>query len=158
MSDLEEKFDSGADPYELLLGEFVSNGELVSHAVTKGPSRGSSHLKQLWKHKHSSYTFTWHHKLTKAEFDKSTLWKVADAIIKRSLDGSVRIRYVVDLQKKKTGKAPAADGKLQCDREEDMINRAMAVLGAAGSKQPLSVFFLQEKDNLSLPVLLSYNL
>lgn len=122
------------------MGEFVSDGDLVTHNVIKGTHKGTSHQKQVWKHKHSNHTFTWHHKLTKAEFDKSALWKIADSINKRSLPGCVRLRFIVDLQNKKIGKGPTADGELKYTRNDDMINRVMAVLGAVGSKQPLSIF------------------
>ena len=127
--------------YDLLLEEFEPVGELVNHEVQKGAGHGTSHMKQVWGHKHSPLRFTWHHKVKKAEFDKSVLWKQARIVVSKRFKGYERVDFIL-----KAGKMEGAELNPDLEKNErtvDMPLRVAAVIGAVASKQPLSVF-----DNL----------
>ena len=63
------------------MAKFEPEGDAeVDHVTMKGIHAGKSHKKRDWKHKYSDYQFTWHHKLTKPEYDTSTVGKAASGI------------------------------------------------------------------------------
>lgn len=109
-----------------------------------------SHLHHHTEHKYSDYEFEWHCKVRKEkegrakeeekdddDFVTDKPWKAARAIISKGSAGSNRLRYLLACDGKSL--STAGDGA-KYSREEDMINRVLAVMAAVGSNVPLSIF------------------
>ena len=92
------------------------------------------------EHKYSDYSWDWHCKFGKrGQFQTDKLWKVARAIMSQNLMGAIRLKHIFKLYNIDAG--PNSDGAVQkYKREEDMLNRVLAVFAAVGSKVPLSIF------------------
>jgi len=85
VSDLVEKIEKSEkkiDSYELLLAEFQPDGSLTRYTVESGVYQGEYNYKQVWKHKHCDYKFTWHYNYGKANtFQKDRIWKAGRYIV-----------------------------------------------------------------------------
>ena len=140
ISDLDKRAKEGVTPYNLLVGEFELQGGLVDHLTMKGVYTGKSNKKGEWKHKYSDFGFTWHHKLTKPMYDTSTIWKAANAVMKKGNPGTVRLLHIMNLTKKRSAEEEEGLSALKFTREEDMPHRVRAVLATVGTKQPSAIF------------------
>ena len=99
-SDLLLMIQNKVKPATILLGEFVSIGELQPHIISKGPNMGETSYKQQWKHRHSDYKFIWHRVLGKDVFVPDKLFKAARAIIGQKCLGWERIELILKHDKK----------------------------------------------------------
>lgn len=91
------------------------------------------------EHRHSDYVWTWHCKFGKpGEFETDKLWKVTRAVIKSMAPGFIRLKHILKLSGKGIGLG--SDDGLKYRREDDMMNRVLAVMAAICSKFPLSVY------------------
>ena len=99
-SDLLLMIQNKVKPATILLGEFVSIGELQPHIISKGPNMGDTSYKQQWKHRHSDYKFIWHRVLGKDVFVPDKLFKAARAIIGQKCLGWERIELILKHDKK----------------------------------------------------------
>ena len=99
-SDLLLMIQNKVKPATILLGEFVSIGELQPHIISKGPNMGETSYKQQWKHRHSDYKFIWHRVLGKDVFVPDKLFKAARAIISQKCLGWEHIELILKHDKK----------------------------------------------------------
>ena len=91
------------------------------------------------EHRHSDYVWTWHCKFGKpGEFETDKLWKVTRAVIKSMAPGFIHLKHILKLSGKGIGLG--SDDGLKYRREDDMMNRVLAVMAAICSKFPLSVY------------------
>ena len=144
ISDLEKQIEKEVSVYNILKQEFTEHTDLVDHVQSYGAKVGKVHKKQLWKHKHSKYTFTWYHKKDKAQFDTSMLWKVAKQINNERLSGYQRIAYLLNLV---SNDGTHNDDNAKYLSEKDIGLRVKATLATVGSKPPLYIFdnpFMQD--------------
>ncbi|KAL7476074.1 hypothetical protein ACHAW6_004774 [Cyclotella cf. meneghiniana] len=127
--------------YQLLLGEFhpVPGDGMKEHSITKGANCRETKYEQQWKHRHSDYVWTWHCKFGKpGEFETDKLWKVTRAVIKSMAPGFIHLKHILKLSGKSIGLR--SDDAPKYRREDDMMNRVLAVIAAICSKFPLSVY------------------
>ena len=137
VSDLKAKFDERIEAYVLMFAEFEPTGALMEHAITVGPKQGMMNIKELWKHKHSDYKFSWHRQYGKTSFVRDRLYKAVRAIINRQSTGSERLSLIMDYGSKPIS---STDGHIKYPRDVDMVNHIGVVFASAGCKLPLSVF------------------
>lgn len=100
LMDIMKKMGEQAKAYSLLMLEFEPHSALEHHTMTSGPNQGKVNIKQIWKHKHSSYTFMWHRQFGKPAFQTDRLWKAARAIISKNADGHERLSLILKYSKK----------------------------------------------------------
>ena len=137
VSDLKAKFDNKAEPFSLMVAEFESQGEVMEHAITSGPHLGKINFKQQWRHKHSEYSFLWHHQLGKSSFQRDRLYKAVRVIINKRDNGHERLSLIMQYSDMPTS---STSEHAKYPRDVDMVNRVLAVFAAVGCKLPLSVF------------------
>ena len=88
------------------------------------------------EHRHSDYAWIWHCKFGKpGEFETDKLWKVTRAVIKSMAPSFTHLKHILKLSGKGIGLG--SDDGLKYRREDDMMNRVLAVMLQYAASSPL---------------------
>ncbi len=91
-------------------------------------------------HPPSQYTCVRDGKIGKDEFKYDSLWKAADAIVKKRLSGHIRLKRIMELNNTKSSTIAEMNGEEIYNKEEDTVLGIKGVIALVSSKSPLSFF------------------
>ena len=97
-------------------------------------------LLSILEHKHSDYKFTWFIPYGKNKFERGRLWMVARKLIDDVAPGYLRLRYILQQDRKLATASENNVVIIKYSQEEDILRQVLAVMAGVSSKFPLSVF------------------